>query len=126
MSAKTHPDQSAGVVQWLLERGGEAAGSLLEDLLRNRAVTDGLTKTLRRAAQTKGRIDRNMQTLLALLNLPSRADYKALQTKLEALQGSLINLNMKLDRLLAATAKPKRTKSVQSPKSKVRDSEVES
>jgi hypothetical protein len=110
MPAKTarEPD---GLLQWLLERGEETVGQALEELLGNRNVTDGLAKTVRRAAQTKGRIDRNMQTLLSLLNVPSRADYAKLLTKIEALQGSLVNLNIKLDRLLAASAsRPKPTR----------------
>jgi hypothetical protein len=52
--------------------------------------------------ETKGHIDRNMQTVLGLLNLPSRADVNKLATKLEVLQGSLTNLNLKVDKLLAA------------------------
>ncbi|MBI1817730.1 MAG: hypothetical protein HYR72_22360 [Deltaproteobacteria bacterium] len=114
MSAKTSHEPT-GILQWLLERGEETAGQILEELFRNRAVSDGVAKTIRRAAQTKGQIDRNMQTFLALLNLPSRADYGKLLTKIEMLQGSLVNLNMKLDRLLAASA----PKKVQRPRSKV-------
>ena len=73
------------------------AAALLHSIARNRTVTDRLAKSVRHAAQTKGRIDRNMQTLLSLFNLPSRADYLKLLTKVEALQGSIINLNIKLD-----------------------------
>ena len=51
--------------------------------------------------ETKGQIDRNMQTVLGLLNLPSRADLNKLVTKLEVVQGSLTNLNLKVDKLLA-------------------------
>jgi hypothetical protein len=41
--------------------------------------------------------------------LPSKSDYKKLATKIEALQGSLVNLSIKLDRILAAQkdAEPK-------------------
>lgn len=49
-------------------------------------------------------MDRNMQTLLGLLNLPSRGDVNRLLTKLEAIQGSLVNLNLKVDRLMASRA----------------------
>ena len=117
MAAKTSRREPTGVLQWLFDRGEQTAGQVLEEVFRNRSVTDGVTKTIRRAAQTKGQIDRNMQTLLSLLNVPSRADYHKLLTKIEALQGSILNLNMKLDRLLAASApKPKaRPKLVQKP-----------
>ena len=51
-----------------------------------------------------------MQTLLALLNIPSRADIRKLQSKIESLQGSLVNLNLKVDRLLAERAPRRRTR----------------
>ena len=46
--------------------------------------------------------------LLGLLNMPSKADYNRLLSKIEALQGSLVNLNIKVDRLLAERDRPKR------------------
>jgi hypothetical protein len=84
-------------LEWLLERGEEA----LLDLLGRRSVRGGVAKAAKRAAATKGNVDKNVETLLHLLNLPSRADYQRLLVKIEHLQGSLVNLNMKLDRLLA-------------------------
>lgn len=100
MSAKRSRD-SEGSLQWLLERGEEAIGQVLQELLGKRAVADGLARVARGAAQTRGRVDKNVETLLHLLNLPSRADYQKLLVKIEHLQGSLVNLNMKVDRLLA-------------------------
>ena len=61
------------------------------------------------ALEAKGRVDRNVQTVLGLLNLPSRADLARIATKLEAIQGSLVNLNLKVDRLLAVTRPRRRT-----------------
>jgi hypothetical protein len=90
------------VIERLYERGGEAFNQMLSDLLSRKGVADQLGKTVGRAVDAKRRVDRNMQFLLSLLNLPSRADYHRLLTKIEALQGSLVNLNIKLDRLLAA------------------------
>jgi hypothetical protein len=98
------------VLQWLVDRGEEFLG----DVLGRPGVTEGLTKVAKRAAQTKGRVDSNVETLLHLLNLPSRADYHKLQVKIEHLQGSLVNLNMKLDRLLAAREKSSRKLKVES------------
>ncbi len=53
-----------------------------------------------------------MQTVLSLLNLPSRADLNRLLTKLEIIQGNLTNLSLKVDRLEAAqrraTKRPRR------------------
>ena len=102
MAAKpSHEPQN--LLQWLYERGEEA----LEDLVRRPGTADGLSKVIRGAAKTKGRMDRNAETVLHLLNLPSRSDYDKLVVKIQHLQGSLVNLNMKLDRLLAAQEKKK-------------------
>ena len=107
------------VFQRLREAGEGQMSRVLEELMSSRSFTDLLGKTVEQAMATKGTVDRNMQTILDLLNIPSKADYKKLTTKVEALQGSLVNLNIKLDRILAqqqtrvtspprAKAKPKR------------------
>jgi hypothetical protein len=54
--------------------------------------------------EAKGTVDRNIQTVLGLLNVPSRNDVTKLATKLEAIQGNLMNLNLKVDRLLSERA----------------------
>lgn len=79
-----------------------------EELLANPRMAEAFSSALQRAARTKGQVDRNMQMLLGLLNVPSKADYNRLLSKIESLQGSLVNLNIKLDRLLAERARPKR------------------
>lgn len=102
--------------QRLREMGEEQVNRVLEELLSSPRFSELLGKTVQQAMATKGRMDRNMQTILSLLNLPSRADYRKLATKIEALQGSLVNLNIKLDRILAAQqAKPPAAKKPRKP-----------
>ncbi|MET0151126.1 MAG: hypothetical protein ABW298_00760 [Candidatus Binatia bacterium] len=114
------------VFQWLREAGEGQMSRVLEELMSSRSFADLLGKTVEQAMATKGTVDRNMQTILSVLNLPSKADYKKLSTKVEALQGSLVNLNIKLDRILAqqqaaerrpprAKPKPKRVEVPASP-----------
>ena len=79
--------------------------------MANPLLAQAFTTALRTGIATKGRLDRNVETLLALLNLPSRADVRQLLTKLEVIQGSLVNLNIKLDRLLAKRAGSQRRRS---------------
>jgi len=106
------PEDPGHVLSWLYERGEETVGQVLGDLFARRGVTDGLTKVVQRAAKTKGRVDKNLEVMLHLLNVPSRADYHKLLVKMEHLQGSLVNLSIKLDRLLAAQErKPKKPRS---------------
>jgi hypothetical protein len=92
----------------LVGAGEEKLGQLAEEIFSNPHVTDALAGAFTRAAQTKGRVDRNMQMLLGALNVPSKQDFNKLVNKVEALQGSLVNLNIKLDRLLASLETKKR------------------
>jgi hypothetical protein len=87
--------------QWLFGAGEERIAQFTEEFLGNPRVRDALAGAFRRAARTKGQVDRNMEMLLAALNVPSRRDFDKLYAKVEALQGSLVNLSIKLDRLAA-------------------------
>ncbi len=101
--------EPSNVIQRLYERGEQTVSQVLEDLLGRRGVTDGISKVIDQAAKTKGRVDKNLELMLHLLNLPSRADYHKLLVKIEHLQGSLVNISMKLDRLVAAQERKKKT-----------------
>ncbi len=102
MPAKPSPrTQAKTLVSTLLARGEEVLGVFLEELGRNQRVQERLGQTLSRAAEAKRAVDKNLETVLAALNVPSRADYKKLMAKIEALEGGLVNLGMKLDRVLA-------------------------
>jgi hypothetical protein len=88
---------------------------LAEELLANPRFAQMFMSAIQAGLETKGQIDRNMQMLLGLLNLPSRADVNKLATKLEVLQGSLTNLNLKVDRLLAERAARRRRRPPKPP-----------
>ena len=80
----------------------EQMARLAEELLQRPLVAKAFAGALQRGLETKGAIDRNVQTVLSLLNLPSRADLNRLLTKLEVIQGNLTNLSLKVDRLASA------------------------
>lgn len=75
---------------------------LADEILAHPLFGQALAAGIQKAVETKGRVDRNVETVLGLLNLPSRGDLQRLQTKLDVLQGTLTNLSMKVDRLLDA------------------------
>lgn len=102
-SART---QAQSVLSGLFERGEEVVSVFFDELSRNPRVREQLGKTVERAVGAKRAVDKNMQAVLAVLNVPSRADYHRVLTKIEALQGSLVNLSLKVDRLLAAQSAP--------------------
>ena len=96
------------LLSWIVEMGEQRLLQFAEELLANPKMAEAFSAALQRAAKTKGQVDRNMQMLLGMLNMPSKADYNRLLSKIEALQGSLVNLNIKVDRLLADRDRPKR------------------
>jgi len=98
MGDRKQPDS---LWQRIVGAGEERLGQFAEEILGNPHVTETLASALRRAARTKGQVDKNMQLVLSALNLPTRADLNKVVNKVEALQGSLVNINIKLDRLLA-------------------------
>ena len=100
-SKRSNREEARSAISRLLERGEDAIGVFVDEFVSNRNLTDQLSRTLGRAADAKKAVDKNMQVVLSALNVPSRADYQRLLTKIEALQGSLVNVGMKLDRLLA-------------------------
>lgn len=100
--------QEHTMLSWIVELGEARLVQFADELLANPRMADAFTGALQRAARTKGTVDKNMQMLLGLLNLPSKADYNRLLSKIETLQGSLVNLNIKLDRMLADREHPKR------------------
>jgi hypothetical protein len=95
------------LLSWIVEMGETRLLQFAEELLANPKMAEAFSSALQRAAKTKGQVDRNMQMVLGLLNLPSKADYNRLLSKIEALQGSLVNLNIKVDRLLAERDRPR-------------------
>lgn len=87
----------------------EQIARVAEELLKRPMVAQAFATALQRGMETKVALDRNVQTVLTLLNLPSRADVNRLLTKLEVIQGNLANLSLKVDRLEAvrsASQKP--------------------
>jgi len=108
--------QPESLWQRLVGAGEERLGQFAEEILSSPHVTEALASALRRAAQTKGQVDRNMQALLSALNLPTRTDLARVVNKVEALQGSLVNINIKLDRLLAEREAAKRAAPPKAPR----------
>ena len=56
------------------------------------------------AARTKASVDRNIEGIMSLTSLPTKRDFHRLLTKVESLQGSLINVSKKLDKLSGEVA----------------------
>ena len=93
----------------LYEASEEQASRFAKEFVSHPSFSSVIEKALHNAMEAKGKIDKNVGQILSLLNVPSKADYNKLLTKIETLQGSLVNLNIKIDRLIAHLEKSKRS-----------------
>ncbi len=84
---------------WVSDVAGRVGIDRVGSYLGVERVGNVLGEAMQGAARTKARVDKNIEVLLTLANLPSKRDYRSLKTKLDALQGALMNLNRKLDHL---------------------------
>ncbi len=88
----------------LLERGEEVVSVFLDEITGGASLRDELEGAVQRANRARATVDKNMEAVLSAMNLPTRRDYKRLVDEIHALQGSVVNLSMKMDRLIAQGA----------------------
>jgi len=84
------------VYGWVADVGDRVGAERISGLLGSALVG---------VARTKARLDKNVDALLAVANIPSRADYRKMQNKLDSLQGSVMSLSRTVEQLRAALAK---------------------
>jgi len=84
----------------LRQMSEEGVSSFFNEVMAN----DGLRRRLGRAGErllsNKQSFDRNVETLLDFVNIPSKRDVRDLKARLDHLSGQLVNLSMKIDRML--------------------------
>src|SRR5215472_5252101 len=94
-----------GEAESLLERlrqmSEEGISSFLNELMANDVWRRRLGRAGERFLANKQNFDRNVETVLDFVNIPSKRDVRELKTRLDHLSGQLVNLSMKIDRLLA-------------------------
>ena len=102
----------------LRQMSEEGVATFFKEVMAN----EGLRRTLGRAGESffsnKQNFDRNIETILDFVSLPSKRDVRELKARLDHLNGQLVNLSIKIDRMLAES----QTKSAPSakPSSKTR------
>jgi ATP-dependent exoDNAse (exonuclease V) alpha subunit len=99
--------EEKSLLEKLYEASEEQASRFAKEVASHPSFSSVLEKALRNAMEAKGKIDKNVGQILSLLNVPSKSDYNKLLAKIESLQGSLVNLNIKVDRIIASLEKSK-------------------
>ena len=78
----------------------EGLTTFFKEVMANESLRRGLGRAGERFLDNKGRFDRSVETLLDFVNIPSKRDVRELKSRLDHLSGQLLNLNIKLDRLV--------------------------
>jgi len=91
------------VIARLRQMGEEGLSSIFNEAMTNERMRKSLGRAGERFMQNKHNFDRNVETLLDFVNLPSKRDVRELKARLDHLSSQLLNLSIKLDRVLGQT-----------------------
>jgi polyhydroxyalkanoate synthesis regulator phasin len=90
------------IISKLRQMSEEGLGSVMGELMANERMRKGLGRAGERLMANKHVFDRNVETVLDFVNIPSKRDVRELKSRLDTLSSQLVNLSMKIDRMLAA------------------------
>lgn len=96
--------EAESLIAKLRQMSEEGLTSFFSDVMANDAMRRRLGRAGERLMANKHSFDRNVETLLDFVNLPSKRDVRELKARLDHLNGQLVNLSMKIDRMLERPA----------------------
>ena len=94
------------IISKLRQMSEEGLSSVMGELMANERMRKGLGRAGERLMANKHVFDRNVETVLDFVNIPSKRDVRELKSRLDTLSSQLVNLSMKIDRMLAAGEMP--------------------
>jgi len=89
------------LISKLRAMGEEGLSSFFSEVMSNDRLRSGFGRAGERFMQNKQAFDRNVETVLDFVNIPTKKDVRDLKQRLDHLSSQLLNLNIKLDRILA-------------------------
>src|SRR5215472_9610242 len=93
--------EAESLIERLRQMSEEGVSSFLSELMTNEAWRRRLGRAGEKFLANKQSFDRNVETVLDFVNIPSKRDVRELKARLDHLNGQLVNLSMKIDRILA-------------------------
>jgi polyhydroxyalkanoate synthesis regulator phasin len=101
------------IISKLRQMSEEGLGSVMGELMANERMRKSLGRAGERLMANKHAFDRNVETVLDFVNIPSKRDIRELKSRLDTLSSQLVNLSIKIDRMLSAeeTAAARRARS---------------
>jgi len=95
------------LISKLRSMGEEGISTFFNEVMTNDRLRGGLGRAGERFMSNKQAFDRNVETVLDFVNIPTKKDVRDLKLLLDHLSSQLLNLNIKLDRILAEGGEPK-------------------
>src|SRR5437870_11183996 len=95
--------EAESLIAKLRQMSEEGVTSFFNEIVTNENLRRRLGRAGQQLLSNKQSFDRNVETLLDFVNLPSKRDVRELKARLDHLNGQLVNLSMKIDRLLAGS-----------------------
>jgi polyhydroxyalkanoate synthesis regulator phasin len=94
------------IISKLRQMSEEGLGSVMGELMANERMRKGLGRAGERLMANKHVFDRNVETVLDFVNIPSKRDVRELKSRLDTLSSQLVNLSIKIDRMLSVDEMP--------------------
>jgi len=99
------PDRE-NLIAKLRQMSEEGLASIFSEAMSNERMRKSLGRAGERFMANKQSFDRNIDSVLDFINIPSKRDVRDLKARIDHLGSQLLNLSIKLDRLLAAKERP--------------------
>jgi polyhydroxyalkanoate synthesis regulator phasin len=90
-----------GLIGKLRQMSEEGVASFFSEVMANDRLRRGFGRAGERFLANKQNFNRNVETVLDFVNIPSKRDVRELKERLDHLNGQLVNLSMKVDRMMA-------------------------
>src|SRR6266403_592923 len=93
-------DNDDNLMSKLRQMSEEGVASFFNELLSNDKMRSSFGRAGERFMSNKQSFDRNVEQVLDFVNIPSKRDVRDLKARLDHLSSQLLNLSIKLDRIL--------------------------
>jgi polyhydroxyalkanoate synthesis regulator phasin len=99
--ARREVESLMGKLRQLSEDG---AASFFSEVMASERLRKGLGRAGERFLSNKESFNSNVESILDFVNIPSKRDVRELKSRLDTLSTQLVNLSMKVDRMMAQDA----------------------
>jgi polyhydroxyalkanoate synthesis regulator phasin len=113
-------NENDNLMNRLRQMSEEGIAGFFNDIMSNDRMRSSFGRAGERFMANKQTFDRNVEQMLDFVNIPSKRDVRDLKARLDHLSSQLLNLSIKLDRVLdhseSEASKAKPTKAIRRAK----------